>query len=296
MFESIRATQAGNGEKKQLRQLLDRGRSHASADGDGVQIQRLTGFSGPHALDPFLMLDELKSEQAVDYIGGFPPHPHRGFETITYLKAGKLRHSDHLGNSGLITDGGAQWMVAGHGVIHSEMPEQTEGLLHGFQLWLNLPAKEKMMPPSYKDLTASQIGHSLYQEVDIHLLAGTLSLDGKRLIGPIQRDSTRPLLADLEWETAGALELETDPEIQLYLYVYQGALEIAGANLCAGALGFLGPGDHLSIKAGPRSSALLFGGLAIGEPVSHYGPFVMNTQAEIDEAVAAYNEERLTER
>ncbi len=276
--------------------LYQQVKAHASADGDGVRIQRLTGFTGTKALDPFLMLDELRSASADDYIGGFPEHPHRGFETITYLKAGKMRHRDHLGNSGLISDGGAQWMVAGRGVIHSEMPEQTEGLLHGFQFWLNLPAREKMQPPHYRDIAATEIPSIEHQGVEVHLIAGMLNLASAALSGPIGGQASHPLVADLVWTEAGDLSLPTDPSLNLFIYVYQGAIRFDPHSVLeAGSLGYLQPGDTLDLSATTGTGALLFGGRPLHEPVAHYGPFVMNTQAEIEDAVAAFRAGRLTD-
>lgn len=268
--------------------------SREVTDGAGVRIRRSVG-QGPGArVDPFLMLDEFRSDDAADYIAGFPAHPHRGFETVTYMLAGRMRHEDHLGNTGLLESGGVQWMTAGRGVIHSEMPEQEEGLMHGFQLWLNLPAKEKMKPAAYRDIPAAEIPLVENDGWQARLIAG--ELDG--VSGPVQGVTTDPLYLDLEIEAGRKVELPVDGSRNAIVYVYSGSVGVPAAGgehvLEHGAAGVFGSGDALAMTAGDVPvRALVLAGRPLGEPVAQYGPFVMNTQEEIEQALRDYSTGKL---
>lgn len=266
--------------------------ARATSDGDGVRISRIAGRDVMAQIDPFLLLDEIRSEDGADYIGGFPAHPHRGFETITYMLDGAMRHKDHLGNEGVITSGDVQWMTAGRGVIHSEMPEQTDGLLHGFQLWLNLPAAEKMKPASYQEYPSAQIPVvDLEGGGRVKLIAGELSHQGPTVHGPVTDSSTHPTYLDIELFPGEHWDLPVKLEQTVLLLVFRGAT----TELSAGQMGIYQQGDTLSLTAsGQGVRALLLSGTPIREPIKQYGPFVMNTAVEIEQAINDYNEGSLT--
>jgi redox-sensitive bicupin YhaK (pirin superfamily) len=274
-----------------------------SRDGDGVKIQRVAGRQYNVQMDPFLLVDEIRADSAVDYIGGFPPHPHRGFETITYMLDGYLRHRDHLGNEGIVGPGGAQWMTAGRGIIHSEMPEQAAGLMHGFQLWLNLPAADKMRPASWRDVQAQEMATAdLDNGVRAILLAGELQLwagvaekqggvIGQRpaLYGPIQT-VTGAVITDLRLPAGGAVTLQLPSDNSALVYVIAGS----AAGLRRRQMGVFGPGDTLCLAADDDGAHLLvLSGIPLREPIAQYGPFVMNHMAEIDQAIADYRSNKL---
>ena len=261
-----------------------------TSDGAGVKLLRSLG-SAPHArLDPFLMLDEFSSVNPDDYIAGFPAHPHRGFDTVTYLLDGHMRHEDHMGNVGLIQSGGVQWMTAGRGVIHSEMPVQVEGRLRGFQLWINLPAREKMKPALYRDIQPDQIpvlpvsGGGF-----VKVIAGELSVQGKSARGPIHGISTEPLYIDVQLPAHSDISFDVEPEHHAFVYVYEGKVQIGDRivnNHCAGVLS---EGERIFLHSLDQETRfLVLAGKPIREPVVQYGPFVMNTRAEIEQAVADY--------
>ena len=195
--------------------------AHASMDGDGVKIKRIHGFNDP-TFSPFLMIDELKSDDTKDYIGGFPPHPHRGIETLTYMLKGHFEHQDHLGNKGQLSTGGAQWMSAGKGVIHSEMPLMQEGELHGFQIWINLPASKKMLLAQYEDFQSDRIHE--YGEPDnlLRVIAGNAQENNKAISGPLQQTGVKVFIADWRAESGQIRVLSLPPHFQISLYVYQG--------------------------------------------------------------------------
>ena len=264
--------------------------ARATADGDGVKIRRIAGRDVNTQLDPFLLLDEMHSEDGADYIGGFPAHPHRGFETITYMLDGAMRHRDHLGNEGVISSGGVQWMTAGAGVIHSEMPEQTDGLLHGFQLWLNLPAQEKLQAAAYQEYASEQIPTvELDDGGRIKVIAGTIPIGGEVVTGPVAQSTTRATYLDIDLAAGGSWELVVDLEQTVLLLVFEGST----TELQAGQLGVYHGGDTLAVTASEEGvRALLLAATPLREPIAQYGPFVMNTQAEIEQAISDYNEGR----
>ncbi|MDQ8038100.1 MAG: pirin family protein [Pedobacter sp.] len=265
-------------------------RGQPTSDGAGVKLNRVIGTQVVPDIDPFLMLDEFRSDQAGDYIAGFPEHPHRGFETVTYMLAGRMRHQDNHGHSGLMEAGSVQWMTAGRGIVHSEMPEQEDGLMAGFQLWLNLPARDKMTEPRYQEFPATAMPVVQPQDgVSVKLIAGELA--GKA--GPISGVATQPVYWDITL-TAGTTYTVPVPEThQAFIYVFEGELQ-AGPESSRHAvqcsqMAVLGQGDHLELVAGSEGARLLLiAGLPLREPVARYGPFVMNTQEEIHQAFRDY--------
>lgn len=259
-----------------------------ATDGAGVKINRMTGFSGDYRMDPFLMLDEIRSDSKDDFIAGFPPHPHRGFETVTYMREGSFSHTDSMGNSGSISSGGAQWMTAGSGVIHSEMPAADAERMHGFQFWLNLPASEKMQPPAYQDIQGDEIIAFNHQDAHVRLIAGCLGTANAEKQGVVTGKTTRALIADVILSDAGSTTLSIDPELSIQFYVFQGSVDVGGNTVDAGTLAYLDEGDELRLHAHGASGLLLFGGRSIDEPIVHHGPFVMNTDEEIRKAISDY--------
>lgn len=256
-------------------------------DGDGVRIKRIAGAHLNPLIDPFLMLDEINSDEAADYIGGFPEHPHRGMETITYMKAGRMRHRDHLGNEGIIGPGDVQWMTAGRGILHSEMPEQQSGLLHGFQLWLNLPANEKMKPAAYRDIRVADIPvHHLSGGGTVSLIAGEITFqDNVKLNGVLPALSTQPVMMDVSLHAAETLILSFNAAFPALVYVVQGSV-IADEEILKGQMAIFSEGRILKLKAGAQDASLLIlSGRPLHEPIAQYGPFVMNTREQIDQAI-----------
>lgn len=274
--------------------------SVATADGAGVKLRRSLGSSQFARLDPFLMLDEFYSDNPDDYIAGFPAHPHRGFETVTYMLDGRMQHKDHLGNTGDLAPGSVQWMTAGRGVIHSEMPRQTEGRMRGFQLWLNLPAAEKMKPADYRDIPAADIPELVFDGGRVRVIAGTLSLKGERVAGPVNGGekslATDPIYWDLHLDPARQVTLPLTRGHNAFIYLYEGQASIGGQVVPHRAAGVLGDGDRLNLVSGSDGARLLIlAGKPINEPVVQYGPFVMNTREEIEQALQDYRDGRLTE-
>ena len=265
----------------------------AVMDGAGVKINRV--LTGPlqRRLDPFLMLDAFGSDKAGDYIAGFPEHPHRGFETVTYMLHGSMRHRDSAGNEGLVTDGGVQWMSAGRGVIHSEMPGQTEGLMAGFQLWLNLPAKDKMNAPWYRDIPNAEVPRFTLRSgndsgVTVQVIAGA----SHGVNGAVQRDGTEPLYLDIELPAGATFEQPIPEGHNAFIYVFRGEAVAGGRGVAQSRMAIFdnAPGaDGVVIKAAAREGTttrlLLLAGRPLKEPIAQYGPFVMNTQAELQQAV-----------
>jgi redox-sensitive bicupin YhaK (pirin superfamily) len=266
-----------------------------TSDGAGVKLRRSIGQSAQARLDPFLMLDEFGTDNPQDYIAGFPAHPHRGFETVTYMLDGHMLHEDHLGNRGDLKSGDVQWMTAGRGIIHSEMPQQTEGRMRGFQLWINLPAAEKMKPAAYRDIPAAAIPSVTLQDGGrVKVIAGTLRIDGRETPGPMQGLSTEPLYFDVELLPGGRFDHPLPPAHTAFIYLYEGALEVGAQALPRRSAGVLSAGDALTVLAGAEGARfILLAAKPLGEPVVQYGPFVMNTRAEIDLAIADYQSGRL---
>ena len=269
--------------------------AHPASDGGGVKLYRIVGPNGMRRLDPFLMLDELGSDEAADYIAGFPSHPHRGFETVTYMLEGTMLHEDHLGNRGLLRPGGVQWMTAGRGVIHSEMPQQDRGRMHGFQLWLNLPAREKMKDPAYRDIPAEEIPIvKPAPGVEVRVIAGRFQHAPNTVTGPVQGISTEPLYLDATLPANASLRVPVVPDHTALVYLYQGGLKIGGRALSQRQMAVLGDGDAIDLTAGgEEAKALVLAARPLREPIAHFGPFVMNTREEIERAVADYQEGRL---
>jgi redox-sensitive bicupin YhaK (pirin superfamily) len=268
----------------------------ATSDGAGVKLKRSLGQT-PHArLDPFLMLDEFYSNDAADYLAGFPDHPHRGFETVTYMLDGHMLHEDHLGNRGDLHSGGVQWMTAGRGIIHSEMPQQDEGVMRGFQLWINLPATEKMKDADYRDIQADEIPVAeLAGGGRAKVIAGRLSLAGEEIEGAVQGSFTEPLYIDLNLAPGERFEATIPASHQAFLYLYEGELEIEGEALQRSSAALLSDGEQLTVTAGSQGAGvLLLAGRPINEPVVQYGPFVMNTREEIEQTLQDYRDGRLT--
>ena len=277
------------------RTVLTSYRAVDTRDGAGVKLKRALGQHPGARLDPFLMLDFFSSDDPDDYIEGFPAHPHRGFETVTYIVDGHMLHEDHLGNRGDLKAGGVQWMTAGRGIIHSEMPQQTAGLLRGFQLWINLPAKEKMKPAGYRDIPSEEMPVLSAPGARVKLVAGSLSLDGSSATGPINGLSTEPLYADVMLDAGASITLPVKAGLNAFLYAFEGSVQAAGTAVPMGSAAILNDGDELTLSAGPRGGrVLLVAGRAIGEPVAQYGPFVMNTRDELEQAVNDYRTGRLT--
>ncbi len=272
--------------------------THPTRDGDGVRIERIAGNAVHALLDPWLMLDELKSDAEADYIGGFPAHPHRGFETLTYMKVGAFRHRDSMGNEGVVGAGGLQWMSAASGVIHSEMPLPDGEKLHGFQLWLNLPAAEKMREPAYRDVQSEEVVQlQLHEGVRVRLPVGRFRVEDRELEGPLQLPESHAALLDLQLAPHAKLSLRMLAGHQYNLYVYEG--DTANA-LQRGQLAHWAAQDAdrvLSVQAGAEGlSALVFSGRPLRQPIVHYGPFVMNTMAEVEQALRDYRNGRLVKR
>ncbi len=265
-----------------------------ASDGAGVKLRRV--MSGDSTLmDPFLMLDEIAAENGDGLGEGFPSHPHRGIETISYMLKGGFRHEDHLGNKREISSGGMQWMNAGRGIIHSEMPIPENGRIHGFQIWLNLPAKNKLCNPSYQEIPTEQLYEKTFQGGHCRLLSGHLNYEKQLLKGPIERKITDPLLADIALQNGQEINLNLNHK-KVMVYLYQGQLSIGGEIISQGSLAIMGQGKELKIDAKKNSGLLILAGTPLNEPVVQYGPFVMNSFEQIKEAVKAYNDGTLTER
>ena len=269
-------------------------------DGAGVVLYRSLGQAPGVRLDPFLMLDEFGSERPDEYIAGFPPHPHRGFQTVTYMLEGHMLHEDHLGNRGHLRSGGVQWMNAGRGIIHSEMPQQEHGRMRGFQLWINLPAKEKMSEPFYLDLAAQSV--PVYTEpsgLSIKVIAGQLPRAGG-VVGPVSGMSTEPIFWDLALQAGESFRETLPASHHVYVYVYEGSVLLPGQaggaaiELASRHGAVLGIGEIFECTATPSGARLLvLAGRPLGEPVVQHGPFVMNSEDEIREAIRDYRDGRL---
>jgi len=270
-----------------------------TSDGAGVKLRRVIGQPQLPDLDPFLMLDEFGTDRAEDYIAGFPDHPHRGFETVTYMLDGRMRHRDNHGNEGVLVPGSVQWMTAGRGLVHSEMPEQQEGRMRGFQLWLNLPARDKMTAPRYQEFGPERIPTAQPAPgVSAKVIAGEVA----GVVGPIRQPATDPTYLDLAIEP-GATYVQALPEdYAAFLYVFEGALQVGGGTaartVSSQELAVLSEGPQLQLRGaasgagGKAARAILVAGRPLREPVAKYGPFVMNTREELQQAFVDFQSGR----
>jgi redox-sensitive bicupin YhaK (pirin superfamily) len=265
----------------------------ATSDGAGVKLTRVLTQDLQQRLDPFLMLDNFRSDDPDDYIAGFPDHPHRGFETVTYMIAGRMRHSDNAGHQGLLQNGGVQWMTAGRGIIHSEMPEQEDGVMEGFQLWLNLPARRKMIPAWYRDIPREEIPeYQTTQGVTVRVIAGS----SNGIEGAMKREDTEPLYLDIELPAGSSFSTAFPARYNAFVHVYRGELTIGGKTLGESRMGILAnspQADGATFGAAVPARAILVAGMPLGEPIVQHGPFVMNTREEIFQAVMDLREGRL---
>ncbi len=280
------------------RKVIEQIKARPSSDGNGVKLLRVFGGAGPERFDPFLLLDEFGSERADDYIGGFPPHPHRGFSTITYMLEGKMEHTDHMDNVGLLEDGGVQWMTAGKGVIHSEMPKQTEGKMHGFQLWLNLPAANKMQTANYEDVPAEKLPNYTIGAIHVTAIAGEATINGDAVQGYFQVADTLPIYLDIHIPAGEDVTLALNDSLNALLYTYDGSVVIGDDETVSSAqtLSRLDRNGNVYLSnTGKETARLIFlAGQALEENVVQYGPFVMNTMEEIDQALQDYRAGTLT--
>jgi len=265
-----------------------------ASDGAGVRLTRVIGGPGLPDLDPFLLLDEFGTDAPEDYLAGFPSHPHRGFETVTYMLDGRMRHKDNHGNEGLLVPGSVQWMTAGRGLVHSEMPEQESGRMRGFQLWVNLPARDKMVAPAYQEFAPERI--PVVQPapgVEVKVIAGTV----QGTAGPIHQPATDPVYLDITLQPAAQWSYALPAEHNAFAYAFEGALEVgqgeAARPLARQELAVLGGGAELHLRAGGQGARLLVvAGRPLREPVMRHGPFVMNTRQELMQAFVDYQEGR----
>ncbi len=257
----------------------------ATSDGAGVSLTRVLTGKLQRRLDPFLMLDAFGSDDPDDYIAGFPDHPHRGFETVTYMLSGRMRHRDSAGHEGLLGDGGVQWMIAGRGVIHSEIPEQEDGVMEGFQLWLNLPAQNKMTEPWYQDFPSAAIPEYVTADgVTVRVIAGS----SNGVAGVVSREITEPLYLDIHVPVGASFATAIPDTHNAFIYVYRGAVEVGGVQVDAQRMGILSNtagADGVTLTARADARLILIAGKPLNEPIVQYGPFVMNTQAEIHRAL-----------
>ncbi len=262
-----------------------------ATDGAGVELVRVIGQPALDSLDPFLLLDAFRSDNPDDYIAGFPAHPHRGFETVTYLLNGRMRHKDSAGHEGVIEAGGIQWMTAGRGIIHSEMPEQQNGLLQGFQLWVNLPAEHKMDAPVYQEFDASKIPLEQRDGAQLRVISGITSQGTQ---GPVVQAFTNPLYLDVTLDAGQIFEEAIDASHNAFIYGIDGETVMPAQNgdhinISKDRLAILDQGESIRVQASAAGSRfLLIAGKPLHEPVARSGPFVMNTAAEIRQAFADY--------
>jgi redox-sensitive bicupin YhaK (pirin superfamily) len=266
-----------------------------TSDGAGVKLTRVLTQDLQQRLDPFLMLDAFGSDNPHDYIAGFPDHPHRGFETVTYMIAGRMRHRDSAGHEGLLQNGGVQWMTAGRGVIHSEIPQQEQGVMEGFQLWLNLHSSEKMKDPWYRDFEAAQLPRLVTPEgVAVTVIAG----ESHGVQGAVTRETTQPLYLDVHLPRGARFEQALPKGHNAFVYVYRGEAKVGGTVVAERRMAILANeagADGVVIEAGTDAKVLLIAGRPLKEPIVQYGPFVMNTQQEIYQAVSDFRAGRLGE-
>jgi redox-sensitive bicupin YhaK (pirin superfamily) len=268
---------------KTRRRVVWTGAGMPASDGAGVKLNRVIGQPALPDLDPFLLLDEFGSDDPKAYIAGFPSHPHRGFETVTYMLAGRMRHRDNTGAEGLLGPGSVQWMTAGRGIVHSEMPEQDHGLMQGFQLWVNLPAKDKMTAPRYQDIAADRVPTvSLGDGASAKVLAGELA----GVVGPVDPGATQPMFFDVTLAPGASATLPTPGGHSAFVYIYEGEAEVGAPpeRLGRGRIAVLSPGDETELKSAAGARLIFVAGKPLGEPVAKHGPFVMNTEAELRQA------------
>jgi redox-sensitive bicupin YhaK (pirin superfamily) len=270
--------------------------AQATSDGAGVRLARSLGSQALPMLDPFLMLDEFHTDRPDDYLAGFPDHPHRGFETVTYMIDGAMEHRDSLGNHGRLGPGSTQWMTAGSGIIHSEMPKQERGLMWGFQLWVNLPAANKMTKPRYQDIAPGSIPEIAIDDASVRLVAGAAG----EMTGPVSGIVTAPEMLDVKLPKSGRFTRAVPSTHNVFAYVIEGEAKLGpqGKRVPRGQLAVFGPGETIvaSSDASEGTRFLLLAGKPVNEPVARYGPFVMNTDAEIRKAIEDYRSGRLVER
>ena len=268
-----------------IRHIIQTTKGIPATDGAGVKLTRIIASPELDMVDPFLLLDRFESENPNDYIAGFPRHPHRGFETVTYMLAGRMRHKDNAGNEGVVEPGGIQWMTAGKGIMHSEMPEQDNGLMKGFQLWINLPATHKMSEPSYQEFNADAIPLEVTEKDGlIRVITGTTD---NGTTGPVINKLTDPLYLDVTLKAEETFSQSVRESHNAVIYMIEGAVKIDDTSLGSEILGVFGPGSRVNIKATSEGARfLLIAGKRLEEPVARGGPFVMNTRAEILDAFA----------
>jgi quercetin 2,3-dioxygenase len=276
------ATQTTLQQSRTIERLIE---GVATSDGAGVKLTRVLTGKLQSRLDPFLMLDAFGSDNPDDYIAGFPDHPHRGFETVTYMLAGRMRHRDSAGHEGLLGNGGVQWMTAGRGVIHSEIPEQKDGVMEGFQLWLNLPARTKMSEPWYRDFSGEMIPEYVTPEnVTVRVIAG--SSNGVK--GAVTREITEPLYLDIHLPAGAAFTTAVPATHNAFIYVYRGAVTVGDTLVESRRMGILSntpTADGITLKTKEDARVILVAGKPLHEPIVQYGPFVMNTQEQIHQAL-----------
>jgi redox-sensitive bicupin YhaK (pirin superfamily) len=273
-----------------FRPIRQRLRGQAASDGAGVRLTRVIGNPQLPDLDPFLMLDEFGSDRPGDYLAGFPSHPHRGFETVTYMLDGRMRHKDNHGNEGLLTPGSVQWMTAGRGIVHSEMPEQQEGLMRGFQLWVNLPARDKMGEPKYQEFAADRIPEAAPSPgVQAKVIAGIFA----GVAGPVRQPATDPTYLDVVLADGAVFEHALPAGHNVFAYVYEGAVVPEGEEVAMkGDLLVFGNGESVRLVGRGGARFILVAGRPLGEPVARYGPFVMNTKEQVMQAFVDFQEGR----
>ena len=281
---------------KNIRKVVNIINGIPTTDGAGVELVRVIGQSALMELDPFLLLDAFRSDNPDDYIGGFPAHPHRGFETVTYLLNGRMRHKDNTGNEGIIAAGSVQWMTAGKGIIHSEMPEQENGLLEGFQLWINLPKSHKMTSPQYQEYDNDSIPTEDRNNASIKVISGKTSHGTQ---GPVEQPLTAPLYFDIQLEANTTLTETLPHEHNAFVYVIKGEVTLLNekneiVSIKRDQLAILTKGESLTLTANDQSTQfLLIAGKPLNEPIARGGPFIMNTQDEIQQAFSDYQNGQL---
>jgi redox-sensitive bicupin YhaK (pirin superfamily) len=284
------ATQTKLHQSRSIERLIE---GVATSDGAGVSLTRVLTGKLQRRLDPFLMLDAFGSDDPEDYIAGFPDHPHRGFETVTYMLSGRMRHRDSAGHEGLLENGGVQWMTAGRGVIHSEIPEQEDGVMEGFQLWLNLPATRKMAEPWYRDFPSETIPEYVTDgNVTVRVIAGS----SNGVAGVVNRETTEPLYLDIHVPAGVSFSTALPETHNAFIYVYRGAVVVDGVQVDSQRMGILSNtagADGVMLTAKEDARLILVAGKPLNEPIVQYGPFVMNTQEEIHQALDDFRNGRL---